>query len=195
MKTPNFVSGTASASGKAIPVVHSNISLSQFNTVPVQTTQDNVEAPQAKQGSDFMAQAPTYFPSKQDNCNQFAKNQASSKKEAKKNFQRSQGKTNPKKQNGSKKNQKSKYVKQSLLETLYPSGIIDQAKNMVLDTHINAHMSDLTNVLENLGLLSFSIPKCNSKIEVAVQLALALKTMYKGSIIEALLYTLPRWSF
>ncbi|ABQ50599.1 unknown [Marine RNA virus JP-A] len=190
MKTPNFVSGNASASVKAIPVVHSNNSLSQFNTVPVQT-QDNAEAHQAKQVYDKLAQASTYFPSKHDNYNQYAKNRASSKKEAKKNVQRFQGKTNPKKQNGSKKNQKSKYVKQSLLETLYPSGIIDQAKNMVLDTHINANMSDLTNVLENLGLLSYSIPKCNSKLEVAVQLALALKTMYKGSVIEALLAHAP----
>jgi len=192
MKTPDsFVSGTAMASGKAVPDVHSNFSSSQFITVPVQTRQDNVEAPQAKQGTDFQAQAPTYFPSKQDNRDKFAKNSASSKKEAKKNLIRSKGFDNPKKQNEKQKNNKTKYVHQSLLEALYPTGLLDQVKTTVLNLQVDANMSEVMNLLENLGLLSYSIPRCSSKKEVAVQLGLALKTMYHSSVIEAVLDNAP----
>jgi len=120
MKTSDFVSGTASASGKAIPDVHSNNCLSQCITVPVQTTQDNVEAPQAKQGSDYEAQAPTYFPSKQDNREKFAKRSASSQKEAKKNINRAKNQTHSKQQTKGDKNKSSKYVHQSLFNQDLP---------------------------------------------------------------------------
>lgn len=185
------VNGTAMTSGKVVPDVHSSIDLSQFVTVPVQNTQDNVEAPQAKQGTDFQAQAPTYFSSKQDNRNTYAKNSASSQKEAKKNLNRSLKRENSKKSKNKSKNKGTKYVHQSLLESLYPTGIIDQVKTTVLNLQVDANMSEVTNLLENLGLLSYSIPKCNSKTEVAVQLALAFKTMYRSSVIEAVLEHAP----
>ncbi|APG78893.1 hypothetical protein 1 [Beihai picorna-like virus 1] len=192
MKTfDSNVNGTAMTSGKVIPDVHSSTDLSQFVTVPVQNTQDNVEAPSAKQGTDYRAQAPTYFPTKQDYRNTYAKNSASSQKEVKKNLKRSLKSTNSEKNKYKGKSGSTKYVQQSLLQTLYPTGIIDQVKATVADLQIDANMSEVTNLLENLGLLSYSIPKCNSRTEVAVQLALAFKTMYRSSVIEAMLEYAP----
>lgn len=186
MKTSYNVAGTALVnSSETTPVVNSNIYSSQFDTVPVQNTQDNAEAPHAKQGSDYKAQAPTYFVSKQDNRSQYARNQASSRKEAHKNRKRAEGKTNPTKQNGSKKNTKTKYVHQSLVETLYPSSILEQAKSKFIELNVDAKSSQILDVMETLGLLSFLLPSCNNAAEVAAQLALALKTLVKGSLIES----------
>jgi len=56
---------------------------------------------------------------------------------------------------------------------------------------VEENISDVFNMLENLGLLAFLLPKCNSKAEVAAQLALGLKTMRKGSIIESVLSQAP----
>lgn len=83
------------------------------------------------------------------------------------------------------------YVHQSLLETIYPKGIIDQAKNTLVSMQLEENVSDVFNMLENLGLLAFLLPRCNSKAEIAAQLALGLKTMRKGSIIEAALSQAP----
>jgi hypothetical protein len=189
----SFVTSNASPiSVNGIPVVHSNPSedLSQFNTVPVQTTQDNVEAPLAKQIPFYSSQSET-VPSKHDRRVQYERNRASNKKEAKKNQLRAEGKTQPSKQNKSKKNMKTKYVHQSLLESLYPKGIIDQAKTTLVNMQLEENVTSVFDALENLGLLSYLLSKCNSKTEIAAQLALGLKTMRQGSLIEAVLSQAP----
>lgn len=89
------------------------------------------------------------------------------------------------------KDDEGNYVHQSLLEKIYPKGIIDQAKTTLINLQVEENTSDIFDMLENLGLLAYLLPKCNSKMEVAAQLALGLKTMRKGSIIEAALSQAP----
>lgn len=52
-------------------------------------------------------------------------------------------------------------------------------------------MSQVANLVENLSLLLFSLPRCRSNSEIAVQLGLGFKTMYHSSVVEAIIDHAP----
>lgn len=109
--------------------------------------------------------------------------QRSTRKEKNKQL-RKQGKPVPKSLPKPKNGLIKPYEHQSLGEYLYPSAIIDQARESLAQLGEPENSSQLLDVFETLGLLSFTLPKCKSAKEVAAQLALALKTMVNGSLIE-----------
>lgn len=147
----------------------------------VNNKEDNI-TPKGENYS-FVPQSETYNP-KQAARSKFQQNRRSNRKEKLKN-QRREGKPVPKTPPKPKKGLIKLYEEQSLVEKLYPSGIIDQVKSRLIDLKVGDKSSQLLDTLETLGLLSFLLPKCSSPAEVAAQLALALKTLVKESLIES----------
>jgi hypothetical protein len=178
--------GTASAiSGKAIPVVHSHFDESQFNTVSVQTTQDNVNAPQAKQGSDFaeFSLQAELFDSKYSRKQQYAKNKSSKQISKQKESRR-----NDKKDKSSHKSSKpKKYVHQANITSLLSTSLLDKAKTTLLSMNLESKTSQLFSVLEVLGALAVSLPACKTNLQVASQLVLATRALTQGSLTDSIL--------
>jgi hypothetical protein len=83
------------------------------------------------------------------------------------------------------------FVHQSLAETVVPAGLWDHIKSTVIELNAEANMSQVANLVENLGLLLFSLPRCRSNSEIAVQLGLGFKTMYHSSVAEAIIDHAP----
>lgn len=173
---------------KTTSVEHSlNSSMSQFNTVPV-LNQNNAEAHQAKQVTDnstsFTQQSEVYFESK------FSKSQTYDRKKSSKKIEKTKltNSKKHKKQQELDKIKKSKviYEHQSLVEHLYPSSIIDQAKTTLINMKMDGNVSLLLEVLEILGALSISLPMCTTPTQVASQLVLSIRAMTKGSITESI---------
>lgn len=130
----------------------------------------------------FTPQSEQYNP-KRAARSKFQQNQRSTRKEKNKNLRR-EGKLVSKNPPKPKKGLIKPYEEQSLVEHLYPSSIIEQAKMKLIELNVGDKSSQLLDTLETMGLLSFLLPKCGSPVEVAAQLALALKTFIKGSLIE-----------
>ena len=130
----------------------------------------------------FVAQSEHYNP-KQAARSKFQQKRRSDRKEKNKDLRR-EGKPVPKNIPKPKKGLIKPYQEQSLVEHLYPSSLIEQAKSKLVDLKISDKSTQLLDTLETLGLLSFLLPNCSSATEVAAQLALALKTLTKGSLIE-----------
>jgi hypothetical protein len=142
--------------------------------------EDNITS--TEESYSFLPQSEQFNP-KQAARSKFQQNRRSVRKEKNKDLRR-EGKPVPKNVPKPKKGLIKPYEEQSLVEHLYPGSIIEQAKAKLIDLKVSDKASQLLDVLETLGLLSFSLPSCDSPMEVAVQLALALKTLIKGSLIE-----------
>lgn len=79
------------------------------------------------------------------------------------------------------------FVHQSLLEHIYPSSILDQAKSKMLSLNIDANASSVFEVLEVVGALAISLPMCQTPVQVASQILLSIRALTKGSIIDQVL--------
>lgn len=130
----------------------------------------------------FVPQSEQFNP-KQAARSKFQQNRRATRKEKNKDLRR-EGKPVPKNLPKPKKGLIKPYEEQSLVEHLYPSSLIEQAKSKLIEMKISDKSTQLLDTLETLGLLSFLLPNCSSATEVAAQLALALKTLIKGSLIE-----------
>lgn len=130
----------------------------------------------------FTPQSEQHNP-KQAARSKFQQKRRSTRKEKNKNLRR-EGKSVPKDLPKPKNGLIKPYDEQSFVEHLYPSSIVEQAKSKLIELNVSAKSSEILDVLETLGLLSFLLPSCNNAAEVAAQLALALKALVKGSLIE-----------
>lgn len=82
---------------------------------------------------------------------------------------------------------KGDYVHQSLVEHIYPTALVDQAKNTLISINTEANVSKLFEILEVIGALAISLPMCQTPAQVASQILLSIRAMTKGSITEAVL--------
>lgn len=79
-----------------------------------------------------------------------------------------------------------KYEKHAVAE-LYPQGLVSYATSKFSQMTPEKHVSLLLQMMEVLGALSISLPKCGSSTEVAAQLVLGIRSLTNGSITENLL--------
>lgn len=79
------------------------------------------------------------------------------------------------------------YVHQSLVEHLYPSSVLDQAKSTLVSLNAETSVSSVLEILEVVGALAISLPACTTPAQVAAQIVLSVRAMTKGSITEAVL--------
>lgn len=79
------------------------------------------------------------------------------------------------------------YVHQSLIEHIYPTAIVDQAKSTLLSINTEANVSQIFEVFEVIGALAISLPMCQTPAQVASQILLSIRAMTKGSVTEAIL--------
>ncbi len=79
------------------------------------------------------------------------------------------------------------YVHQSLLEHIYPSSLVKQAKSTLISLNTDANVSQIFEILEVVGALAISLPMCQTPAQVASQILLSIRAMTKGSITEAVL--------
>jgi len=192
MKTSSFRTGNALVSSvKTISEMQTFSNMSQLLIVPIQI-QNNMGAPSAKQGTFYESQSET-FDAKKDARSLYYKNQKSKKRSQSKSISK-RAKTQKAVSNSHVKSTH-KYLDtssgidfehQSLVDALYPSGIIEQAKTTLVNMKLESNTSLLLEVLEVLGALSISLPTCKTPLQVASQLVLAIRAMTKGSITESI---------
>jgi hypothetical protein len=69
----------------------------------------------------------------------------------------------------------------------YPQCLVSYATSTFSQFKPDKPISALLQILEVLGALSISLPKCGSSSEVAAQLVLGIRALTNGSITENLL--------
>jgi hypothetical protein len=79
------------------------------------------------------------------------------------------------------------FVHQSLVEYIYPSSIIDLAKEKMISLNAEAHTSKLLEVLEVVGALAITLPALKTPAQVAAQLVLSMRALSTGSLCEQIL--------
>lgn len=84
-------------------------------------------------------------------------------------------------------NDSADYVHQSLVEHIYPTALIDQAKSTLTTINTDVNASQIFEILEVVGALAISLPMCQTPAQVASQILLSIRAMTKGSVIEAVL--------
>ena len=139
--------------------------------------------------SDFKPQSEIYD-SKKSAKAKFAKNKQAKRKEKLKDARRNNTANIPPKNPPTTVYLKNgvEYVEQSLVEHLYPSSILDQARSTLTSISSKDDLSShLFEVLEVVGALAISLPNCKTPVQVASQFVLAIRAMTKGSITENVL--------
>lgn len=153
----------------------------QFNCV-VNNNEDN-----APHGENYSLQSEAFDPKNAARA-KFQQSKRSVRKEKVKDLRRNGvniPKNPPKPRNGFI-SPSSRYEKHSAKE-LYPASLLTHAQYHLSNISVESSVTTLIEVLEVLGALSVSLPKCTTKKEVAAQLVLGIRAMTKGSITENLL--------
>lgn len=148
--------------------------------------------------STFSVQSEIHNP-KQKGKDKYRKNRQSRRTERLKNMRKNGNVNNVPKVDVPKKVQNSdkfskyhhqsgvEFVEQSLLEHVYPASVLEFAKSKLLSVGSNVQTTKIMEILETLGMLAITLPSIDDPKVVAVQLALGLRTMMKGSITETIL--------
>ncbi len=84
-------------------------------------------------------------------------------------------------------NDSADFVHQSLMEHIYPTALVEQAKSTLMSINVDANVSQIFEVLEVVGALAISLPMCQTPAQVASQILLSIRAMTKDSVTEAVL--------
>jgi Ca2+/Na+ antiporter len=139
------------------------------------------------QGGNYSLQSEVYDP-KTAARSKFQQGRRSKRQEKVKNLRRD-GKDVPKhlpKPRNGLISPSSQYEKHSMVE-YYPQCLVSYATSTFSQFKPDKPISALLQILEVLGALSISLPKCGSSSEVAAQLVLGIRALTNGSITENLL--------
>jgi len=161
------------------------------NSITVNNKEDSVRSTE-KQYS-FVPQANVFNP-KTNARAKFQQKRRSKRKEKNKQMRKggnqykvSKNPPKPKKGEIQVTNDSVDYVHQSLVERIYPTALVNQAKSTLISLNTDANISQLFEVLEVVGALAISLPMCQTPAQVASQILLSVRAMTKGSVTEAVL--------